>query len=218
MTSPIHSVWTTHTQVCGSASCSWYNDIDQMLQGGVHCCVELSNSQSATMIVTNAAKVQKHWALLHLDQRIAIAHNFIKGTLSPSFPVVGVSRTQLEFEAIRVEVAHDISSMMGKPLVQANNEVSAVNFDFSSQQVNGMVERTKSLINMAPQVLTDEYLPEKQSLWRKIAKEPVGVVLVIAPWNYPLLTAVNSIIPAILAGNSVILKHSWRTPLVAEVC
>jgi acyl-CoA reductase-like NAD-dependent aldehyde dehydrogenase len=106
---------------------------------------------------------------------------------------------------------------MGKPLQQSNNEV------------NGLFERTKGLMAMAPSVLAEEVLSEKKGLWRKIAKgiqsfwchshfpEPVGVVLVIAPWNYPLLTAANAIIPAILAGNSVVLKHSWRTPLVAEV-
>jgi len=47
-------------------------------------------------------------------------------------------------------------------------------------------------------------------------KEPVGVILVVAPWNYPLMTAVNHIIPAILAGNAVAIKHASRTPLCGD--
>ncbi|MBW1637329.1 MAG: aldehyde dehydrogenase family protein, partial [Deltaproteobacteria bacterium] len=59
-------------------------------------------------------------------------------------------------------------------------------------------------------------VPEKPGLQRWIEKEPVGLVFVIAPWNYPYLTAINTVLPAILAGNSVILKHSIQTPLCAE--
>eukprot|EP01126_Amoeba_proteus_P040540 TRINITY_DN4327_c0_g1_i8.p1 TRINITY_DN4327_c0_g1~~TRINITY_DN4327_c0_g1_i8.p1 ORF type:complete len:236 (+),score=30.77 TRINITY_DN4327_c0_g1_i8:129-836(+) len=93
---------------------------------------------------------------------------------------------------------------MGKPLKQADGEVS------------GMFQRIKALIKMAPSVLADENFPEKNGIKKKITKEPVGVVLVIGPWNYPLLTVANSLIPAVLAGNAVIIKHSPRTPLVAE--
>ncbi len=45
---------------------------------------------------------------------------------------------------------------------------------------------------------------------------PLGTVLVIAPWNYPYLTAVNAVVPALMAGNAVILKPSAQTPLTAE--
>src|SRR3989304_6304913 len=47
-------------------------------------------------------------------------------------------------------------------------------------------------------------------------REPLGVVFVVAPWNYPYLTAVNAVVPALLAGNAVVLKHSAQTPLCAE--
>lgn len=58
--------------------------------------------------------------------------------------------------------------------------------------------------------------PEGSGFYKAIVKEPVGVVLVVAPWNYPLMTAVNHIIPAILAGNAVAIKHASRTPLCAD--
>ncbi|MCK5921167.1 MAG: aldehyde dehydrogenase family protein, partial [Methylococcales bacterium] len=51
---------------------------------------------------------------------------------------------------------------------------------------------------------------------RWIQREAIGVVFVIAPWNFPYLTAINAIMPAILAGNTVVLKHSAQTPLCAE--
>src|SRR3990167_10574700 len=72
------------------------------------------------------------------------------------------------------------------------------------------------MIAEAKTALLPIQLPEKAGLIRYIKREPLGIVFVIAPWNYPYLTAVNSIIPAIMAGNVVLLKHSAQTPLVAE--
>src|SRR5262249_14138624 len=57
---------------------------------------------------------------------------------------------------------------------------------------------------------------ERPGFRRYITREPVGVVLVIAPWNYPYLTAVNTIVPGLLAGNAIILKHAAQTLLVGE--
>ena len=51
---------------------------------------------------------------------------------------------------------------------------------------------------------------------RVLAREPLGLVLVIAPWNYPFLTAINTIVPALIAGNAVVLKHASQTPLAGE--
>jgi acyl-CoA reductase-like NAD-dependent aldehyde dehydrogenase len=71
------------------------------------------------------------------------------------------------------------------------------------------------MMALAPEGLADVMAGAREGFTRFIRKEPLGVVLVIAPWNYPFLTAVNAVVPAILAGNAVILKHSSQTPLVA---
>jgi acyl-CoA reductase-like NAD-dependent aldehyde dehydrogenase len=72
------------------------------------------------------------------------------------------------------------------------------------------------MTSIAADVLGDVDVGEKAGFRRFIRREPVGVVLAIAPWNYPYLTAVNSVVPALLAGNSVLLRHSPQTPLCAE--
>ena len=62
----------------------------------------------------------------------------------------------------------------------------------------------------------DTILPALEGFERRIARAPLGVVFCLPAWNYPLLTAVNVVVPAILAGNSVVLKHSPRSPLCGE--
>jgi acyl-CoA reductase-like NAD-dependent aldehyde dehydrogenase len=105
--------------------------------------------------------------------------------------------------ARREEVARDITRQMGKPLAEARGEVGTC------------VARATHMASIAEETLADERLPEKPGYDRFIAREPLGVVVDIAPWNYPLLTAVNVVAPAILAGNAVVLKHASRTPLCA---
>ena len=58
--------------------------------------------------------------------------------------------------------------------------------------------------------------PGRRASSAAIVREPLGVVLDLPAWNYPLLTAVNCVVPAVLAGNAVIVKHSPRTPLCGE--
>jgi acyl-CoA reductase-like NAD-dependent aldehyde dehydrogenase len=102
------------------------------------------------------------------------------------------------------EIALEITRQMGKPLAQARGEVG------------GMAGRWRHMAALAPEALADIVLPPKEKFERRIAKEPLGVVLDLPAWNYPLLTAVNAIAPAVLAGNAVIVKHAPRTPLCAD--
>jgi acyl-CoA reductase-like NAD-dependent aldehyde dehydrogenase len=105
-------------------------------------------------------------------------------------------------EASRDAIAHDVTRTMGKPHRDAIGEVG------------GMSKRARHMAAIAEFSLADTHLPKQEGFVRKILREPLGVVLALPAWNYPLLTAVNVVIPAVLAGNAVILKHSPRTPLV----
>jgi acyl-CoA reductase-like NAD-dependent aldehyde dehydrogenase len=79
-----------------------------------------------------------------------------------------------------------------------------------------MAARWRHMQEIAKASLADVALPPKEGFERRIAKEPLGVVLDLPAWNYPLLTAVNAVVPAVLAGNAVVVKHAPRTPLCAE--
>ncbi len=108
------------------------------------------------------------------------------------------------FEKNSLQIATDITNQMGKPRSQSINEVK------------GLIDRAEFLMQEAEKVLLAELLEEKPGFHRRIESTPLGVILVIAPWNYPLLTAINGVAAALLAGNSVLLKHSPITPGIGE--
>jgi acyl-CoA reductase-like NAD-dependent aldehyde dehydrogenase len=108
------------------------------------------------------------------------------------------------FVARRDEIARELTWQIGRPIRYTPNEV------------NGFEERARYMIEVAEQALADLQVGDKPGFTRFIRKVPLGVAFVIAPWNYPYLTAVNGVVPALLAGNAVILKHSTQTPLCAE--
>ncbi|MFJ3462585.1 aldehyde dehydrogenase family protein [Achromobacter spanius] len=109
------------------------------------------------------------------------------------------------FMAAKDEIARAITIQMGRPLRHAPGEV------------DGFADRARHMIAIAEAALAPIAAPAQAGFTRFISREPIGVALTIAPWNYPLLTAVNSIVPALMAGNTVILKHSDQTPLCAEL-
>ncbi|MFT7674275.1 MAG: acyl-CoA reductase-like NAD-dependent aldehyde dehydrogenase [Gammaproteobacteria bacterium] len=108
------------------------------------------------------------------------------------------------FVSYRDEIAEELCWQMGRPISQAPGEVA------------GFEERAHYMIDIATDALADIDPGKKEGFTRYIKREPLGVVFVIAPWNFPYLTSVNAIMPALLAGNSVLLKHSAQTPLCAE--
>jgi len=108
------------------------------------------------------------------------------------------------FVARKAEIAEELTWQMGRPISQAPGEVA------------GFEERARYMIEIADSALADLKPTEKDGFTRFIRREPLGVVFVVAPWNFPYLTSVNAIMPALLAGNAVVLKHSAQTPLCAE--
>jgi acyl-CoA reductase-like NAD-dependent aldehyde dehydrogenase len=103
------------------------------------------------------------------------------------------------------ELAEQLTRQMGRPITYTPFELT-----------RGFAERSRFMIEAAGDALADVSVSEKAGFRRFIRREPLGVVLVLAPWNYPYLTSVNAVIPALVAGNTVVLKHSDQTPLCAE--
>lgn len=137
--------------------------------------------------VSNACVAQRHWRQTTIVERAETCRRFMDA-----------------FAANSAQIAEEISWQMGRPIVHAPSEV------------HGVVERARYMIDIAPEALSDVEPTPKRGFRRFIRREPLGVVLIIAPWNYPYLTAVNAVVAAIMAGNAVLLKPSSQTPLSAE--
>lgn len=108
------------------------------------------------------------------------------------------------FVARKAQLAEELSWQMGRPIRYAPGEIG------------GFEDRARTMMGLAPEALADIDVGPKPNFNRFIRREPLGVVLVLSPWNYPYLTAVNAVVPALIAGNTVLLKHSDQTPLCAE--
>ncbi len=133
-----------------------------------------------------------------LDRSRAAAKAFRGSTVAERVALVEGAVQAMERR--KDEIATDIAHMMGKPVAQGRNEVA------------GLAQRARHMASIAEESLADIVLP-KDGFDRRIVKEPLGVVLDLPAWNYPLVTAVNTVMPAVLAGNAVIVKHSPRSPL-----
>ncbi|ACY16524.1 aldehyde dehydrogenase family protein [Haliangium ochraceum] len=134
-----------------------------------------------------AHQATQAWRKVPLEQRIA-----------------QVTRAVKIFEDEREDVEREVSLQMGKPLGEARGELST------------FLDRAAHLLAIAPQALAADILPEKPGFERRIEHVPLGVVLNIVAWNYPLLLPVNVVVPALLAGNAVLLKHSDLTALTGR--
>jgi acyl-CoA reductase-like NAD-dependent aldehyde dehydrogenase len=108
------------------------------------------------------------------------------------------------FVAKASDIATEITWQMGRPISHSPGEI------------RGFEERSRYVLGIAEQTLAAIVPTEKTGFKRQIKRVPLGVIAVVAPWNYPYLTAVNAVLPALIAGNAVVLKHSHQTPLCAE--
>ncbi|NQZ55943.1 MAG: aldehyde dehydrogenase family protein [Lentisphaeraceae bacterium] len=114
-------------------------------------------------------------------------------------------RKALNYFAInRDEVAGDITAEMGKPLNQSYNELKS------------FFERAEYLLTTAEDALEVQFLPELNDMYRRIEHVPLGTILIISAWNYPLLISINGVLSALLAGNSVLLKHAESTLAIGQ--
>jgi acyl-CoA reductase-like NAD-dependent aldehyde dehydrogenase len=115
-----------------------------------------------------------------------------------------IERFCAEFERRGASIATELSWQMGRPI------------RFAPSEVRGTLERARYMSAVAAKALADVDPGAKPGFRRFIRREPLGVVFTVAAWNYPYLIAVNSVVPALMAGNAVVLKHSAQTPLCAE--
>jgi acyl-CoA reductase-like NAD-dependent aldehyde dehydrogenase len=108
------------------------------------------------------------------------------------------------FVAKATDIAIEITWQMGRPIRHSPGEIC------------GFEEHARYMLSTAPPAFVALERGEEGVSRRQIKRVPLGVVVVVAPWNYPYLTAVNAVLPALIAGNAVVLKHSHQTPLCAE--
>jgi acyl-CoA reductase-like NAD-dependent aldehyde dehydrogenase len=134
-----------------------------------------------------ARRAQIAWSALPLDARCALLTQAVDA-----------------FVAQSADIAAEITWQMGRPI------------RYTPGEVKGFEERARYMLNVAPHALAAVQPGEKAGFARQIKRVPLGLIAVVAPWNYPYLTAVNAVMPALIAGNAVLLKHSHQTPLCAE--
>ncbi|MEJ8864625.1 aldehyde dehydrogenase family protein [Pseudomonas jessenii] len=157
------------------------------VDGRVYAEREVADAKQVEQALTAAASAQAAWQRRSLSERAAFCTAAVDAMLS-----------------MQADIVPELAWQMGRPV------------RYGAGELRGFAERARHMIAIAPQVL-DRVEPEPVAGFRRyIKREPLGTVLVVAPWNYPYLTAVNTIIPALMAGNSVILKHASQTLLVGE--
>jgi acyl-CoA reductase-like NAD-dependent aldehyde dehydrogenase len=136
--------------------------------------------------VAEARTAQAEWAAQPLAHRIQLVQ-------------AGVTAVG----AMNDDIVPELARMMGRPVRYGG-------------EFGGFEERATHMAEIAADALADIAVGEDAAFTRYIKRIPHGVVFVVAPWNYPYMTAINTIAPALIAGNAVILKHATQTLLVGE--
>jgi acyl-CoA reductase-like NAD-dependent aldehyde dehydrogenase len=137
--------------------------------------------------VAAARRAQAEWASVPLPERARLLGAAVDAML-----------------AMRDEIVPELAWQMGRPV------------KFGGGELNGFEERARHMIAIAERALAPVIPDPRPGFTRYVRREPLGTVLTVAPWNYPYLTAVNSVVPALMAGNAVILKHAAQTLLAGD--
>ena len=152
--------------------------------------VERPTAAAAEIAATleRARRAQKAWRHVPVGERAAL-----------------VVRVVDALKAMGAEIAQELAWQMGRPIRYGQGEL------------RGVEERARYMADVAPTALAPVVpIDSPPGFERYVVREPVGIVFAIAPWNYPYLTTVNSVVPALIAGNAVILKQAAQTLLAGE--
>ena len=161
-------------------------DLISPIDGSVYLSRKALSRDEAIKAADKARRAQADWAAKPLDERIAIVRK--------ANEIVG-----RDTDRMAVELAHQ----MGRPVRYGG-------------EFGGFSERLTHMADIAAEGLAPDVIEDSDAFQRMIKRVPWGVVLVVAPWNYPYMTAINTVAPALIAGNSVILKHASQTLQVGE--
>ena len=141
---------------------------------------------AAMAAVARASDAQKAWAARPMSERIELVKT-------------GVAKVG----EMNDQIVEELAWQMGRPVRYGG-------------EFGGFNERASYMAQIAEEALAPIEIEDSGDFTRYIKREPHGVVLVVAPWNYPFMTAINTVAPALIAGNSVMLKHASQTLLVGE--
>ena len=158
------------------------------IDGSVYAERPLASAREIDAALEGAAAAQRQWRQVPVGERSAIVRRMVAWCAAHAD-----------------KLGEELSWQMGRPIAYTPNEIR-----------RGFQERALYMCSIAEGALAQARVEPKDGFERFIRREPLGVVLVVAPWNYPWLTSVNAVVPALLAGNAVILKMAQQTPLVAE--
>ncbi len=156
------------------------------IDGSVYAEREAMSLDAARGAVLKARAAQKAWARRPLEERVQLV-------------LKGVACLNEMVDDVVPELAH----MMGRPVRYGG-------------EFKGFNERSNYVASIAADALAPLVIEESGNFERRIEREAHGVVFVIAPWNYPYMTAINTVAPALMAGNTVVIKHAAQTLLVGE--
>jgi acyl-CoA reductase-like NAD-dependent aldehyde dehydrogenase len=157
------------------------------VDGSVYAERPLASGSAITQSFERAAIAQKDWRRRPIAERAELCTRAVDAML-----------------AMTDEIVPELAWQMGRPV------------RFGAGELGGFEERARYMISIAEDALGEIDPGPKEGFIRAISREPVGVVFTIAPWNFPYLTTVNSVIPALMAGNTVVLKHASSTLLIGE--
>lgn len=149
---------------------------------------EMASEKQIEAALGRAVRAQQEWRRVPVAERAA-----------------GCVRAMERLVERAGELGRELTWQIGRPIAYSPFELR-----------RGFRERVEFMASIAAGELADIELEPKENFRRFIRREPRGVVLVLAPWNYPWLASVNAVVPALIAGNSVVLKIAPQTPLVAE--